>query len=161
MVELLVVMVLTTILMIGIVNVFVSGSRAGADANVRLDSQQSTRLALDQIEFQSRCATSVGLLSSGAGVAFSLPPQCTHGSGDVSWCVADGVLTSYASASCAGTGTPYVRGITSSTPFALASNAGDLPQLLVTITADANQNTADGATLEDTITLRNAGVVTS
>jgi Tfp pilus assembly protein PilW len=154
-VELLVAMVLTVIIMGAIVDVFVSGSRAGANANDRLDAQQNTRLALDQLEFEGRCASNVGLLESGAGVSFTLPTQCSHshGEADVSWCVHTGVLTRFAAASCTGTGVPYVREISTETPFNLVSNTDALPQLLIDLTSGAG---SQGATLQDTITLRNA-----
>jgi Tfp pilus assembly protein PilW len=156
-IELLVAMVLTAIMMTVIVNIFVSGSRAGANANDRLNAQQDTRLALDKLEFEGRCASEVGLLESGAGVAFTLPAQCahTHGAADVSWCVHTGVLTRYVATSCAGTGVPYVRDITTADPFTLQANTGDLPQLLIAISSGSGSR---AATLQDTITLRNAAV---
>lgn len=155
-IELLVVMLLTGILMVGIVDIFVSGGRAGADANARMDAQQNARVALDQIENQGRCATTAALLNSGAGVAFTLPAECTHGTGAVSWCVVSGVLERYAANGCTGTGVSYVRSITTPTPFTIVANSGDLPQLLISLTSDENAHSGDGSTLQDTITLRNA-----
>jgi Tfp pilus assembly protein PilW len=156
MVELLITMVLSLILIAGIVDIFVSGGRAGADANARIDAQQQARLALDRLEFEGRCATSASLLNSGAGVAFALPAQCSHGSGNISWCVVGGVLTRFTMADCTGSNIIFVRNITTATPFTINTNPGDLPQLLVTLTSDDNSNSADEATLDDTITLRNA-----
>ena len=155
MVELLVAMVLTAIVMIGVVNIFVSGSRAGADANARVDAQQNTRLALDRLEFEGRCSSSATIVSAGAGVDFTLPSQCSHATGDVTWCVAGGVLTRYLAASCSGTGQPFVSGVTTATPFSLATASGALPRLDITMTVDTG-GSSDAATLTDTITLRNA-----
>lgn len=156
MVELLVAMVLTAIVMIGVVNIFVSGSRAGADANARVGAQQNTRLALDRLEFEGRCSSSATIVSAGAGVDFTLPSQCSHATGDVTWCVAGGVLTRYLAASCSGTGQPFVSGVTTATPFSLATASGALPRLDITMTVDPTGGNSDGATLTDTITLRNA-----
>lgn len=156
MIELLVTMVLTAIVMTGIVNVFVSGSRAGADANARLGAQQNTRVALDRLEFDGRCATSATIVSSGAGVSFSLPAACSHATGTVTWCVVSGVLTRYTSSSCSGVGMTLVDGITSAAPFSLTTASGDLPRLDIALTVDTFGSAADAVTLTDTITLRNA-----
>jgi Tfp pilus assembly protein PilW len=157
-VELLVTMVLTAIVMVGLVNTFVSGTRAGADANARLDAQQNTRLALDRIEFEGRCATSAALVGGGQGVAFSLPATCSHASGKVAWCIEDGILTRYAGNGRSGTGQPFVGGVTSDQPFSLPTTAaGNLPQLLIDLTVDtAPHDTGTSVRLTDAITLRNA-----
>jgi hypothetical protein len=145
------------IVMTGIVNLFVSGTRAGADANSRLTSQQNVRLAVDRLEFEGRCATTASVLSSGEGVAFSIPTWCTHASGAVAWCVVDGALTRYTSNACSGTGQVFVTNVTSATPFTIPTTAsGDLPQLDIDIAVNPGTTTATSASLTDTITLRNA-----
>ncbi|HEV2590249.1 MAG TPA: prepilin-type N-terminal cleavage/methylation domain-containing protein [Gaiellaceae bacterium] len=158
-VELLVAMGLMAIVMVGIVNIFVSGGRAGADANARIDAQQNTRLAIDRLEFEGRCAAIATLLNSGAGVKFTIPTQCAHTTTTaVSWCVVSGVLERFAGASCAA-GTPqvFIRGVTSATPFSLpTAPSGDLPTLAVALTIDTSRDAGTAATLDDTITLRNA-----
>lgn len=156
-VELLVAMGLMAIVMVGIVNIFVSGGRAGADANARIDAQQNTRLAVDRFEFEARCAQTATLLSSGAGVTFNLPTQCNHATGNVAWCVISGALERYTGTSCSGTGQVFVRGITSATPFSLPTPLShDLPTLAVALTVDTSNDSGTAVTLNDTITLRNA-----
>jgi prepilin-type N-terminal cleavage/methylation domain-containing protein len=157
-IELLVALILTGIVMTAVVTIFLSGSRAGADANARVDAQQSTRVALDRLEFEARCASDASLLSSGAGVALTLPTQCAHAAGSVSWCVESGELVRYAASSCTGSGQPFVDGVTSVAPFSLTSVSGDLPRLGVELTVNTG-GSGDGATLDDTITLRNASPV--
>jgi twitching motility protein PilT len=152
-IELLVTMVLSVIVIAGAVNMFVSGTRAGADANARVNSQQDVRLALDRLEFEGRCATTATLLSSGEGVYFSLPPQCTHASGDVSWCVSSGVLYRYAAATCAGaTRQLFISGVATAAPFSLTTATGYLPRLNIGLTVGSGSKSS---TLDDVITLRN------
>lgn len=156
-IELLIVCLTMGIVMTGVVNVFVSGSRAGSDADARFQAQQDTRLALDRLRFEARCASAATLVSSGAGVALTLPSVCAHGSGSIAWCVTAGELTRYVGTSCTGTGTPFVGSIVSATPFSLPAPAsGTLPQLQVALTANTTGRSSDAFSLADTITLRNA-----
>jgi Tfp pilus assembly protein PilW len=156
-IELLVATALIAIVMVGVVNIFVSGARGGADANARIDAQQNTRLAVDRLEYEGRCATSATLVDSGAGVSFALPAQCSHATGTVTWCVASGVLERFTSATCSGSGEAFVSGVTSDTPFSLPTTpSGDLPSLAISITVDTSNDSGTSATLDDMITLRNA-----
>jgi Tfp pilus assembly protein PilW len=158
-IEMLVATILAAIVMGAVLDVVISGMRAGADSSARLTAQQNTRLALDRLEFEGRCATTASVLNSGAGVAFSLPTTCSHTNGEtsVSWCVASGTLTRYASSSCTGTGQDFVDAVTTADPFSIpATPSGDLPSLDVNITVDASSDSGTTATLADTITLRNS-----
>jgi prepilin-type N-terminal cleavage/methylation domain-containing protein len=156
MIELLVAMVLASIVLTGVVNMFVSGTRAGADANARMNSQQDVRLALDKLEFEGRCATSAGLISSGQGVAFSIPSWCSHASGAVTWCIVGGALTRYTSNSCTGTGRTYVSGVTTR-PFSIRPPLRKaMPQPLSMISVNSSAGSIDGGDVDDSITLRNA-----
>jgi Tfp pilus assembly protein PilW len=156
-VELLIVCATLGVVLTGLVNVFVSGSRAGSDADARFRAQQTARLALDRLQFEARCASAATVVSAGAGVTLTLPGVCAHATGSVTWCVSAGTLMRYAGAGCSGSGTPFVRSVTSPTPFALpATPSGDLPQLQVTIAANVAGRPSDAFTLGDAITLRNA-----
>jgi prepilin-type N-terminal cleavage/methylation domain-containing protein len=156
-IEMLVALVLVAILMVGVINIIVSGSRAGGDANARIDAQQNTRLAVDRLEYEGRCASAATLVSSGSGVAFTLPTQCSHATGTVSWCVTGGALVRYTTAACTGRGQTYITGVTSTTPFSLPTTpSGDLPQLAIAITVNTIGAASTSATLDDQITLRNA-----
>jgi prepilin-type N-terminal cleavage/methylation domain-containing protein len=157
MVELLVVAVLTVIVLGGAVDIFVSGTRAGTNVNDTLQSQQDVRVALDRLEFEGRCASAAALVSSGAGVDFTLPTQCSHATGNVTWCVSGGLLKRYVSATCGpGASQLFSSGVTSATPFTLVTAVGDLPRLDVRLTVNGGGNNA--STLTDVITLRNAAV---
>jgi prepilin-type N-terminal cleavage/methylation domain-containing protein len=158
-VELVIVCLVLGIILTGLVNVLVSGTRAQADVQGRMVAQQNTRLALDRLEFEARCATSASLLGSGAGVSLSLPSQCSHATGTVAWCVTGGVFTRYVAATCTGSGQKFVDSVTSATPFSLvtgASGAGILPRLQVNLTVNQTGRSADAFSVADAITLQNA-----
>jgi prepilin-type N-terminal cleavage/methylation domain-containing protein len=155
-IELLVAMAASLILLVGIVNVFVSGTRAASDAGARIAAQQGTRVALDRLEYEARCATSATLVGGGSGVSLVLPSWCSHGTGNVCWGVSGGVLERYVGSSCSGTGESFVRSVSSATPFSLQIASGDLPQLQVQLAVDTTSRASDAVTLTDTITLRNA-----
>lgn len=156
-VELLVVCATLGIVLAGLTNVFVSGARAGADADARFQAQQNVRIALDRLQYDARCASTATLVAGGAGVALALPAQCSHVTGTVTWCVAAGVLTRFAGATCSGAGLPYVRSVTTAAPFALpTAQLGSLPQLQITLSANTTGRASDAFGLTDTITLRNA-----
>src|SRR5689334_3031640 len=94
-VELLIVVAILGFILTGIASILVSGSGAETDTSARVRAQGSTRVALDRLEFEARCSSSASILNSGAGVALTLPSQCPHGTGNITWCVSSGVLTRY------------------------------------------------------------------
>ena len=153
--EALIVMLILGIVLAALTNTLVSGERAQSDFAGRVNSQQDTRVVLDRLDYEARCATSATLVSGGAGVQLSLPSQCSHGTGTVTWCVVSGTLYRYAGAGCSASGEPFVRSLSSATPFAL-STAGDLPLLQVTLVANTTGRGGDGFSLDGSIALRNA-----
>jgi hypothetical protein len=80
--ELLVACAVLVILMAGVTDIIVSGSRASENTTAQINAQQNLRVGFDRLEFEGRCASSATLVSGGAGVTFVLPSQCAHG-GDV------------------------------------------------------------------------------
>jgi prepilin-type N-terminal cleavage/methylation domain-containing protein len=156
-VELIVTMVVMGIVMTGLVNVFTSGERASADATARIQSQQRVRVAFDRLEYDTRCASVASILSSGAGVALTLPSQCDHASGNVVWCISSGSLLRISGTTCTGSAQTYVKDVTSATPFACFSPVtGATPQLKVILTINTATRNADKTTATDYITMRNA-----
>jgi hypothetical protein len=146
------------IVMTGLVNIFTSGERASADATARMQSQQGVRVAFDRLEYDTRCASVAALLSSGAGVALTIPSQCDHASGNVVWCVSSGSLLRYSSGStCSGSAQTMVTDVTSATPFSCYTPvSGATPQLKVVLTINPATRTSDQTTATDYITMRNA-----
>jgi prepilin-type N-terminal cleavage/methylation domain-containing protein len=155
-VELLTVVALLAVVLAGIANLLVSGSRAQRDTSGRVDAQQGARLALDRLEYEARCSSYAASVNSGAGVTLALPSQCSHATGTVTWCVSSGVLARYAGSTCSGSGTPYVSSVTSATPFSLQWSTGDLPRLQVRLTVNDTGSSSDSFTVNDAIALRNS-----
>lgn len=159
-VEMLVSMVVMGFVMGGLANIFISGSRASSDGQARLTSQQNVSVALSRLEYDARCASTASLLnktgSNGGGVYLSIPTQCTHSTGDVSYCVTSGNLVRYAATTCTGTGVTLASSVTSATPFSCYTPAvtGALPQLKVALTVNSG-GTSDATSTTDFITMRN------
>jgi Tfp pilus assembly protein PilW len=160
-VELVLVTFLTVVLMAGLSNVFVSGLRASSTANTMLASQTSIRTALDRLEFETRCASTATLISSGAGVALSIPTTCPHATGTVSWCVTSGALVRYAASSCTGSGQKLATSVTSTRPFSCLATVGDYPELQVALAVNAGTTSTTAVAQTDKIAMRNAALTTS
>jgi prepilin-type N-terminal cleavage/methylation domain-containing protein len=155
-VELIIVCAVLGIVMTGLVNIFVSSTRAQSDADARLQAQQNVRLAIDRLQYEARCASSATLVSSGAGVTLTLPTVCSHANGTITWCVVSGVLRRSVGSTCSASGQIFVSSITSTQPFSLpAAVSGNLPQLTVSLTSNTTGRTSDAFTDNDVITLRN------
>ncbi|HEY2776349.1 MAG TPA: type II secretion system protein [Gaiellaceae bacterium] len=160
-VELVVTMGIMGVVLGGLANVFVSGERASSDATARMTSQQAVRVAFDRLEYDARCADTATLLnksgSNGGGVYLTLPAQCAHASGTVTWCVTSGSLTRNTGTTCPGSAQTYVTSVTTSTPFSCYSPVtGSLPQLKVLLTVNPSTRNSDKTTSTDYITMHNA-----
>ncbi len=124
--ELVVVCVITVVLAAGLSNLFISGLRASSTANATLSSQSNLMYALSRLEFESRCASSAKLLSSGADVTLTLPAFCANAAGTFTWCVTSGSLVRYGGSACSGIGETFAASVTSLTPFSCI-DTGTLP----------------------------------
>lgn len=154
-IELLIVIAILGFIMAGIANLLVSGSRAQSDTSARVAAQGSARIALDRLEFEARCASNATILNSGAGVALTMPTQCPHATGNITYCVSGGVLTRYSgTTTCSGgTSYPYITSITTPTPFSIVWTS-NLPRLVVALTVNSGGR-SDAFSLLDSIALRN------
>lgn len=160
-VELVVVAFITVLVVGGLSSLFVSGLRASSTTNTTLASQTGVKLALERLEFETRCASQATLVSGGAGVTLTLPSQCTAASGSVSWCVSDGSLVRYPASSCTGGGETFAPNVTSATPFSCLAPVGAYPRLQVALEVNAGPTAATAFSGTDTIALRNAALTTS
>jgi hypothetical protein len=70
--------------------VFVSASKSENDMDRRFQAQLSTRMGLDKLRREARCATQVTSAtpssSSASSITLNLPSYCKTGSGSVTWC---------------------------------------------------------------------------
>ena len=89
-VEMLTVMVIMGIVIGGLTTVFVSASKSENDMNRRFQAQLQTKLGLDKLRREVRCASAVTSaspsFSSASSVTLSLPSFCKTGTGSITWC---------------------------------------------------------------------------
>jgi prepilin-type N-terminal cleavage/methylation domain-containing protein len=159
--ELLIVCAITVILMGGLATIFGIGLNTSKTTNSILASQSGVVVALDRLDYEARCASSATLVGAGAGVTLTLPSQCTHATGTVTWCVTGGSLVRYDSSGCVGTGLTLTTDVTSPTPFSCVVPVGNYPSLQVVITVNTGTTPATESSGTDTITLENAQLTTS
>ena len=174
--ELLTVMAILSVVMTGILTVFVGGLHATTDMNERFQAQQNARLALSSMrtDIGSACSATVSNVTGqafGSLVILTEPNTttgCSSGTSQVTWC-ADSAshalpFTLYRLTGVIGTcayngGTSRVGSLRSNVVFTCTTAASARPQVGVTLPVDANlRNTAGTYTLTDTITPRNTSV---
>ena len=90
-IEMLATMVILTIVLTALTNIFVTGSHAELDMNKRFQAQQGARLALDRIRTDIHCAASVtiGTVSALGDQVQISEPNCSAANGGqttVTWC---------------------------------------------------------------------------
>jgi len=166
-VEMLTVMVIMGVVLAGITDIFVSGSKAQTDQDNRFQAQLSTRLALDKVRRDIHCASTIQNYTT----SFATMKISSCSGGDVSWCTA--AVSGYSNryrlyrqlgTSCAAnTGTMYADYLTTGAVFptdpATAYTAGCncLEALAVDLKASLKGSAAiDAYELADTIYLRNS-----
>src|SRR5262249_3287176 len=90
--QVLIVCTTLVILMGGLATILGIGLNTSKTSNSLLASQAGVIVALDRLDYEARCASDATLISGGAGVSLTLPAQCTHATGTVTWCVTGGSL---------------------------------------------------------------------
>ena len=142
--ELMVVMVITLILLGGLATIFGIGLNTTKTSDSILASQSGVVVALDRLDYEARCASKATLVSGGAGVTLTLPSQCPHATGTVTWCVAGGSLIRYSGSACSGSGTTLTTNVTSTTPFSCVAPVGDYPSLKAVVTVNSGTTVGNG-----------------
>jgi len=160
-VELLIVCTITVILMGGLATIFGIGLNTSKTSNSVLASQSGVVIALDRLDYEARCASKATLVSGGAGVTLTLPSQCTHATGTVTWCVTGGALVRYSGSACSGSGQTLTTNVTSTTPFSCFAPVGSYAALKATLTVNTGTTSATASSGTDTITLENSTLTTS
>jgi len=159
--EMLIVCIVTAILMGGLSMIFSIGLQTTKTSNSIIASQAGVVVGLDRLDYEARCASSATLISGGAGVALTLPSQCPHGSGSVTWCVSSGSLIRYSGSACSGTGETLTTNVSSPTPFSCVVPVGDYPALQVVLAVNTGTTSATASSGTDTISLENGVLTTS
>lgn len=89
MIELLVVMLILGTILGGILALFVSGTQAQIDLNIRFQAQLTARLALDGIRREVHCASSASPAGPTSSITLVIPAGCTPtalAGGNITWC---------------------------------------------------------------------------
>ena len=85
-IELLTVMLILGTVLGGLTTIFVQGTNAELDLNLRFQAQQSAGSALRRIRNEVHCASSITPVGATASITLTLPSQCSGGGGTVTWC---------------------------------------------------------------------------
>jgi prepilin-type N-terminal cleavage/methylation domain-containing protein len=84
--ELLAVLTILGIVLGGLSQLLVSGTKAEFDLNQRFQAQLNARLALDRLRREVHCASSITPSGPASWVTLTLPTGCRGGTGSVQWC---------------------------------------------------------------------------
>jgi type II secretory pathway pseudopilin PulG len=160
-VELLVVCTITVILMGALAMILGLGIKTSKTSSSILASQSGVVVALDRLDYESRCASQATLISSGQGATLTFPAQCTHATGTVTWCVTGGSLVRYSGSACSGSGQTWATNVTSATPFSCVATVGNYPSLKAVLTINTGTTSATASSGTDTMTLENGPLTTA
>jgi prepilin-type N-terminal cleavage/methylation domain-containing protein len=167
-VEMLTVVSIMSVVLTGLVTLFVQGSNSQLDMNRRFEAQQDARVALDKMRREIHCASQASASASGASAAVTLrlPAQCPTAGGsqtDVTWCSVNIASSRWAlfrkvGTTCNNTGVRWADRLTIGTPFDYQTQSVDqLSRLRVEFAIDPKPGDATpGYRLCDTIVLRNS-----
>lgn len=158
-IELLTSMIIMSIVLGGLTQIFVSGSKAETDMNRRFQAQQDSRLALDRMRRDLHCASDVSPYSQSSATLVSA------GCGNVTWCTAsvNGSTTRYrlyrqTGSTCGAAGGSQVADylLTGNVFTALTKASGYLTALTVDFPLSVKGGKVGRYELKDTIYLRNS-----
>jgi prepilin-type N-terminal cleavage/methylation domain-containing protein len=166
-IELLTVMAIMGIVLGGLTQVFVSGSKAEVDMNVRFQAQLNARLALDKVRRDAHCASDVTnytTTSTTQTATLVLPGNC---GGNKTYCTAPVgssttryVLYWQTGSSCSSsTGTKLIDYLTTRNVFPAynhVAGCGCLASLQVDFPVSIKGGTIGKYELQDTLYLRNS-----
>ena len=168
-VEMLTVISIMSVVLTGLIALFVQGTNAELDMNNRFRAQQDARVALDKLRREIHCArlaATTPATGTAAHVTLTLPAQCPTAVGavetSVSWCT-QALSGRYAlyrkvGATCNTTGTKWADHLTASAIFQYrAADTSTLARLYVRIPIDIDTGDETPAyALCDQIVLRNS-----
>jgi prepilin-type N-terminal cleavage/methylation domain-containing protein len=85
-IEMLIVLSITSVVMGSLTVLFIQASNAELDMNSRFQAQQEARLALDKMRREVHCASMATPAGQSSSVTLTLPNYCKTGSGSITWC---------------------------------------------------------------------------
>lgn len=158
-IEMLTVLVIMSVIMTGLTTLFVQGSNAELDINLRFQAQQEARVGLDRLRRELHCSSSA---TAASATAVTLANPCISG-GLVSWCTRTvssrvGLYRQLGTTATCSTGIRYVDYLTSTNVFWYdAQSTASLAKLHVNLSVNAKPiRSVDTYALCDTIVLRNS-----
>jgi prepilin-type N-terminal cleavage/methylation domain-containing protein len=95
-IEMLIVLSITSVVMGSLTVLFIQASNAELDMNSRFQAQQEARLALDKMRREVHCASMATPAGQSSSVTLTLPNYCKTGSGSITWCTRNVATNRYA-----------------------------------------------------------------
>jgi prepilin-type N-terminal cleavage/methylation domain-containing protein len=168
--EMITVMAIMSVVLTGLVSLFVQGSNSQIDLNRRFEAQQTARLALDRMRREIHCskgASTDGGTGERSAVTLRLAGHCKTAVGgvdtDVTWCTAAAGTNLWAlyrkvGTTCGTTGVKWGNSLTASAIFDYQTQSAEqLAHLRVRFPVDLKVGDATPPyTLCDVIVLRNS-----
>jgi prepilin-type N-terminal cleavage/methylation domain-containing protein len=169
-VEMLTVMVIMSVVLTGLVSLFVQGSNAQMDMNRRFEAQQTARLALDKMRREIHCSKSgstVGGTGEQAAMTLRVAAHCRAAVGgvdtDITWCTSSAGTNRWAlyrqvGTTCGTGGVKWADYLTASAIFDYQTQSAEqLARLRVRLPVDIKLGDPTPAyTLCDVMVLRNS-----
>ena len=95
-IEMLIVLSITSVVMGALTVLFIQASNAELDTNNRFQAQQTARLALDKMRREVHCASMATPAGQSSSVTLTLPNYCKTGNGSITWCTRNVSTNRYA-----------------------------------------------------------------
>jgi prepilin-type N-terminal cleavage/methylation domain-containing protein len=95
-VEMLIVLSITSVVMGALTVLFIQASNAEMDTNNRFQAQQTARLALDKMRREVHCASMATPSGQSSSITLTLPNYCKTGNGSITWCTRNVSTNRYA-----------------------------------------------------------------
>jgi prepilin-type N-terminal cleavage/methylation domain-containing protein len=95
-IEMLIVLSITSVVMGALTVLFIQASNAEMDTNNRFQAQQTARLALDKMRREVHCASMATPSGQSSSITLTLPNYCKTGNGSITWCTRNVSTNRYA-----------------------------------------------------------------
>jgi len=95
-IEMLIVLSITSVVMGALTVLFIQASNAEMDTNNRFQAQQTARLGLDKMRREVHCASMATPSGQSSSITLTLPNYCKTGNGSITWCTRNVSTNRYA-----------------------------------------------------------------